>query len=434
MTTRYKRAIVVGSLFCIIIALSGLKYSRSDIHTNAWSYANSMLLAGQTSSVPHDETAGWDYEPEITDFNDLGSIFSLAKAYPSPQRDLSAYSKLPPMNYLGPGGNAFAALLCTRNATMRDPYFANVQSIVWRLLWSPYATRQHAVIIFVCPFTSDAQRNVLRGQGAIVEELPLLNVIPEQFLARPRWIDVMAKINIWSFTKYKRIAFLDSDAFPIDNLDEVFEIPQQECVPEKFLEEDRIAYQADPSFCHYTFAGVLWNDTYTGIREINAGFLLLSPTETMHQRLLRSALKIGEYDPSHLEQGLFRATIGFGIDGPFPAHFMDPKYNAGLIHYWDKEVLETAKVIHSKLWVKSFVNNHPYLKYMWDTDWMEQCQFYDSTKFHQYRVSGSRDFEDLEVLRLKNVREKQFLIEMTMLRKAQDEHIEQERLAMLSDE
>lgn len=316
---------------------------------------------------------------------------------------------------------------------MRDPYFANVQSIIWRLLWSPYATRQHAVVIFVCPFTPEAQRTVLRGQGAIVEELPLLNIIPEEFLARPRWIDVMAKINIWSFTKYKKIAFLDSDAFPIDNLDEVFELPQQNCVPDKFSEEDRTAYQADPGFCQYIFAGVPWKDTFSGIREINAGFLLLSPSVSMHQRLLRSALQTDKYDAGHLEQGLFRASIGFGDDGPFPARFMDPKYNAGLIHYWDKEVLEVAKVIHSKLWVKSFVNNHPFLKYMWDNDWMEQCQFYDSTKFHQYRVSGLRDWEDLDAFRLKNLHEKQFLINMTMLRKAQDERIEMERLARLSD-
>ncbi|KAJ8607094.1 hypothetical protein MRB53_040530 [Persea americana] len=70
------------------------------------------------------------------------------------------------------------------------------------------------------------QRDILRGQGAIVEELPAIDqVVSYKELAVARWADQFSKLGIWNYTSFDRIAFLDSDVFPVENIDDYFDIP-----------------------------------------------------------------------------------------------------------------------------------------------------------------------------------------------------------------
>lgn len=189
---------------------------------------------------------------------------------PIPRRNFSQYAERPPHATKEPAQYAYATLLCTRKPDLRDPFFAATQSLVWRLLWSDWHSI-YPVIVYVCPFTPEEQRVILRGQGAIVKEIGLLDdIVPMERVPRARWLDQFSKLNMWKETDYERIAYLDVDALPIANIDDIFTlIPEQSCQESRLSREDKAMMQDDSSageaFCNYTFAGV---DPY-GMGEIN---------------------------------------------------------------------------------------------------------------------------------------------------------------------
>lgn len=183
---------------------------------------------------------------------------SLLPVYnPIPQRDFSTTAKYAPQNMQDESGYAFALFYCTREPSLSDPYFEATQNIIWRILWSDYRS-VHPVIVFVCPFTLPQQRIILRGQGAIVKETELRNFVPVEKIPVVRWQDQFSKLNMWKETQFKRIAFMDSDAFPIWNVDDVFDkVPERECVMDSLSPEDHAAAlrKGGSEFCNYVYGG-----------------------------------------------------------------------------------------------------------------------------------------------------------------------------------
>lgn len=180
---------------------------------------------------------------------------------PIPRRDFAQYAAVPPHNAKDESGNVYATLLCTREPNVRDPFFAATQSLVYRLLWSPWHG-SYPVIVFVCPFIPELQRTILRGQGAIVREIGLLDqIVPADKVPVARWLDQFSKLNMWRETDFKKIAYLDVDAFPMANIDDVFElVPEQDCMQSLLSKGDEIIMREYPeesqSLCKYTFGGV----------------------------------------------------------------------------------------------------------------------------------------------------------------------------------
>ena len=343
----------------------------------------------------------------------LIDLMVIKKGYPRPQIDFTKYKNYPAINSEG-SRNAFATLLCSRDGGLNDPYWATAQSIVWRLLWSWHASRKYPVIVFVCPFVPTYQRDVLRGQGAIVHELPLLDgIIDDRLISIRRWVDQFSKLNMWSFTQYDKIAYLDSDAFPVDNLDDVFDLVEtRTCIREK-LDEPM-------DQCEYSFAGVAWFDPFAGVSEVNGGFIVFSPNEEIHKRLLRNCQRTEEYPFAHMEQSFLNSTLGFGYDSPFPGQLLDVRYNLGMEDYWDHDNLMNARVLHAKLWVQKYVENHPFLRWRWDTDWMTLCVFYDDPAFPTLRAQKQFQNVDLKRKQAYEEREKRFLVDMAIARQAVD--------------
>ncbi|KAG5972066.1 hypothetical protein E4U55_000943 [Claviceps digitariae] len=352
-----------------------------------------LLLLSYTNISPQKSPLGQQHA--LSNTEDPGLEFPND---PVPRRDFAALSRYPAQNINGSATRrfAFATLYCSRDADARGPYFESTQSIVWRLLWSEYRSK-YPVIVFVCPFIPEPNRRVLRGQGAVVREIELLDdVIPDEAISTKRWIDVLSKLNLWREVEWERIAFLDSDAFPVRNVDDVFEVvPRQECKREALDAEDEAVVRdrrRGDDMCEYVYAGV----AQFSIDNINAGMLVLKPNLDMHAKLLRAARKTEDYDMADMEQGVLKSKNAFAADGPFPVHRLPPIWNA-LPEYYVKYRADKAeavegpiRVLHVKMWNRLWGswNNLTHLNDMWDLDWMKMCRFYDSDDFVRARVTG----------------------------------------------
>jgi len=325
---------------------------------------------------------------------------SLVLAFPNdpiPRFNFASLSKYPANNINEPVKFAFATLYCTRNPDTRGPYFEATQSLIWRLLWSDYRSK-YPIIIFVCPFIPEENRRIFRGQGAIVKEIGLLNdIIPVEVIRSKRWVDVLSKLNLWKEVEWKRIVFLDSDAFPIRNIDDIFDlVPMQQCKRDFLGPEDKTVVEngnRGEDMCNYIYAGV----SQTTEDNINAGMLVLTPNLDMHAKLIRAAKSTGDYDITEMEQGVLKSKNAFAADGPFPVNRLSPIWNA-VPEYYSKYLAEGAeategpvRILHVKMWNRMWgaMTNLTQLNDMWDQDWINMCRYYDSNNgFIEARKTG----------------------------------------------
>lgn len=313
---------------------------------------------------------------------------------PVPRRDFAPLSKFAPQNINEPSKFAFATLYCSRDFDTRGPYFESTQSIIWRLLWSDYRSK-YPIIVFVCPFIPEDHRRIFRGQGAIVKEIELLDdIIPDEEILTKRWIDVLSKLNLWKEIEWNRIVFLDSDAFPIRNIDDIFDLAvEQQCNKEALSPEDKtVVSKGGEDMCNYVYAGV----AQFSLDNINAGMLVLKPNLNMHAKLIRAAKSTQDYNVKDMEQGVLKSKNAFAADGPFPVNRLPPTWNALPEYYINYlatggEATEgPVRVLHVKMWNRLWGswNNLTHLNDMWDLDWMKMCRFFDSDDFVKARTTG----------------------------------------------
>lgn len=315
---------------------------------------------------------------------------------PIPRRDFKSLAKYPPNNIKEPSKRAFATFYCTRDPDTRAPYFEATQSIIWRLLWSDYRSI-YPIIVFVCPFIPEENRDILKGQGAIVKEIELLdNIIPDEVIFTKRWIDVLSKLNLWKEVEWELLVFLDADAFPVENIDGIFDIvPRQNCKKELLSPEDKAIIEngkGGEELCDYIYAGVpQFSDD-----NINAGVLVLKPSLHMHAKLLRAAASTQDYNLEDMEQGVLKSKNAFSFDGPFPVHRLSKDWN-GTPEYYIEYLAKgnngtdgNPKVLHTKMWNRfwGMWTKLVALNDMWDLDWMTMCRHYDGEEFVEARKSG----------------------------------------------
>lgn len=306
-------------------------------------------------------------------FTEAGHEFQRPQAFVYPKTNLKAFKQYPPHNYLGTGEeNAFAAYLCTRDSSLTDPYFAATLQLVWRMLWSESArSLKHPFVVFVAPFIKQEQRDMLQGAGALVRELDLLAWEPEVTVDSRRR-DAFSKINLWAQKDFHRIAALDSDIFPIRNIDDIFDAAQPRiCDLNKLSAEDA---QNSQGICDYTFAAVPVT-SMKGMKEVvNVGVMVLQPNEYMHQRLLRGYNHTEAYDNRLAEQGFM--NWAFAVNGPFPVTFLPREYNG---YFPTESESETLRVLHEKLWAFDGMTN--WTKGIWSQSWSDMNYFFDSKEF-----------------------------------------------------
>ena len=267
----------------------------------------------------------------------------------------------------------YATMLCTPVPDERDPFWAATQSLVWRILWSDWKSR-YPITVFTCPSTPRWQKQTLLGMGARVEAIELIETHADLHL--PRWRDQLAKLNLWKHIEFKKIVFLDSDAFPIDNIDDLFNVQPRQCL------------SGERETCEYLFAGAEMSDTD---HDLNGGVFVMSPSLEWHRKLLSSVMRTAEYDSRTAEQGLLDSPLAFGLKGTHPRETLPQTYNA------DKEFYErnrfvyndsSIRVLHCKMWSPLSTLWAPEMSVRWDVDWMTMSRFYDDPGFEFARRNG----------------------------------------------
>ncbi|KAI4675404.1 uncharacterized protein J4E84_010146 [Alternaria hordeiaustralica] len=297
-----------------------------------------------------------------------------------PTSVLQKYLAQKPRNYNpnGPRGYAYATFLATRNPSLKDPYFLAIHSLIYRLLWSSRTrSKKHPFIVFVAEYVTDEQRALLKGAGALVRELPPLHWECNVDGVEDRWKDLFAKLNMWKETEFERILFLDADAFPLSNMDEMFELaPIQECIPEKLHLDD---FLEDGPVCEpYIFAGVA-QDLDAKHPNINVGSMVFTPSSRMHARLLQNYVKTDNYNCLMAEQAFLNWQ--FGPEGAYPGTKLERQW--GGFFPTEGEGDGSLKVVHEKLWVAE----HGWMKDEWEKGWKDMIAFYQSKNFANARKS-----------------------------------------------
>lgn len=294
---------------------------------------------------------------------------------PLPRRNFNALSYLPHHNRDNAEGYTYATMLCTPVPDARDPFWAATQSLIWRILWSEYRSK-YPITVFTCPSTPSWQKRTMRGMGAQVMDIELIAADTTK-LHLSRWRDQLAKLNLWKHVEFNKIVFLDSDAFPIDNIDELFETPSQRCLSDDGSET-----------CEYTFAGAEMSDTD---HELNGGVFVMVPSLAWHGKLLVDVQKTDQYDSQTAEQGLLNSDLAFGLTSNHPRQTLSQKYNADKEFYGANMFIfneSSIKVIHCKMWSPMSTLWAPELSTRWDVDWMTMSRWYDDDNFEFARREG----------------------------------------------
>jgi len=285
-----------------------------------------------------------------------------------------------PHNYSPSDGHkqsVYATFMATRNPSLKDPYYLAIHSLIYRILWAPRSRSvKHAFVVFVGDFVTQEQRQLLAGAGAIVRELSPLEWDPPGEGIQKRWKDLFAKLNMWKETEFERIVFLDADAFPVANVDDMFSLaPELPCLKDRLTPED---YLPDgTTTCEpYVFAGVPSNPGKKESIDINAGSIVFNPSDLMHKRLLQNYVRFDKYDVKMAEQAFLNWM--FNVNGAFPGSPLDRIWG-GFFPGKDEE--GKLKVVHEKIWS----DETEWLHREWVTGWVEMSQFYTGDEFVKMR-------------------------------------------------
>lgn len=281
---------------------------------------------------------------------------------------------------------AFATFMATRNPSLRDPYYMAIHSLIYRLLWSPRSrTTQYPFIVYVADFVPQEQRDLLAGAGAVVRELAPLEWKPDVDGVFPRWLDLFAKLNMWADTEFERMIFLDADAFPVANLDAMFDLVQpRDCVEEKLVPGDDYLADGSPVCEPYIFAGVPQIPEDPVDPNINVGSMIFTPSKRMHARLVQNYVKMDKYNPKLAEQSFLNWQ--FSPSGAFPSTNLERKWGA---FFPQNDEEGKLNVVHEKLW--SLVpGEKPYLEKEWSDTWAEMLLFYAGPEFAAFREADGK--------------------------------------------
>ncbi|KAK4624477.1 hypothetical protein CLAFUW4_05976 [Fulvia fulva] len=303
-----------------------------------------------------------------------------------PKIDVDHLKTMAPHHYKGPGHATFALIFLSRNGSIQDPYFLATHEVVFRLLWKPDTkSTEHSVTVFVAPFVSQEQRSSFEAIGAIVrevQEMPFRSDLHNGNSISHRFRDVFSKLEMWAQTDFSRIAYLDSDAFPLVNIDALLSqqlAPERSCRRELLWTEDQT--HAEES-CRYTFTAV----QDLGVSSMfNAGVMVLRPDSAMHELLLadfHDPDNTGLLNSGFPGQGLLSHV--FRLDGPFPATVIGKAWNgdAGV-----KDAGGQLNILHAKLWALVHEGRH-WTDGLFVKTWQELSTLYGSEEF------GSRRAQD----------------------------------------
>ncbi|WP_111766040.1 glycosyltransferase family 8 protein [Nakamurella deserti] len=151
----------------------------------------------------------------------------------------------------------------------------------------------HPLVVMVTDAIDTTVRRVLTDDGCLLRDVAPLRPASDlqDNYANARFAEVWTKLEVWRFTEFERVVFLDADMLVVRPMDELFTLPLApgaiaachacRCNP------DRIAsYPADwtPAHCFYTHCRGLDHTREPGVVDdyLNGGTLVLTPDLAVH--------------------------------------------------------------------------------------------------------------------------------------------------------
>ena len=174
-------------------------------------------------------------------------------------------------------------------------YFTAVRLLAFQLLHDP-ETRSETIpfVVIVDPGVNQTKRTRLEAEGATIVEYPS---VENSWMkpARERWAHTLDKLNVLRLTQFEKVLIMDSDIVIFKPLDGIFEEPET-ALQTNMGREDMAPADEGPQPKTYLMAADSrpvdgtkhkWPAKRNGV--LNAGFLVIHPSQEMFDHALRVA-------------------------------------------------------------------------------------------------------------------------------------------------
>lgn len=246
-----------------------------------------------------------------------------------------------------------------------NSYFLGARVLAYSLLHdgNTSTTRNLPLLVLVTPDVPFAFRDRLTLDGATIIEVPHIHtdwIKPGD----SRWRDVLAKLQLFNLTAYRKICFLDADTLITGHLDGVFE---DAGVRPQYTREDAEQIHTDEASLPGTYSFAAHSEAL-GFYEhkippkphgyLNSGFFVLSPSTTLfnyYLSLLKASVGPARFSGKFPEQDLLNYAHRWNGNMPWK-QLVDWRWN---VNWPTRRDLEAgARSFHAKYWEPKGTGGH----------------------------------------------------------------------------
>lgn len=233
-----------------------------------------------------------------------------------------------------------------------DHYFQGTRMLLYQLLHNPETATNTSVdfVVLVQKEVPESNREQLRSEGAIVKEVEDVKLDWIQ-PGRDRWAHVMTKLRVYQLVEYEKVLLMDSDIVVLQRIDAIFDDPAAQ-VFQNLNNASNVMDDEAPQPSSYIMAGnsgpAAIEHDWPGERgnRLNAGFVILQPSEEMFQHQYSVASIEGRFFSGSPEQNLWNYVYDRNRNMPWKQ--VDPIWTANTVVYND--YLHGVKTMHEKYW------------------------------------------------------------------------------------
>lgn len=221
-----------------------------------------------------------------------------------------------------------------------DPYFAGIRILLHKLLREEKTKTPYCVMVLTTPRVPEWQKNQLRNEGALVQQIDIIPPPEGLDIRHPRWMEQFSKLQLWTMTQFDRIAYLDSDVMLLNSPRSMLESPALAKSPQL----ESFPRHCDASSCPFAAVEVSGRITF------NAGVFILEPDHALYLDMIN---QLGDAErpwarTKDAEQGLLNYI--FSVDGDRPWTPLSLDYNRK-----DTKAFPNSTTVigaHTRLWME----------------------------------------------------------------------------------
>lgn len=289
---------------------------------------------------------------------------------------------------------AFATLLAGKFNVTEQPkdedngYFVSARLLAYQLMHNKDTCVDSSidVIVFATPFVPQSQRDRLDRDGAKV--LVVEPIMPEELPGERRWALSLTRFQLWKYTQYEKICFIDADTLVTGNLGDVFNDPATQLLDvgknENETKSDEVGLPQSYLFAGKPEAGG-WEHPYPPNESgyLNAGFFVAGPSREMFEYYVDLAKKSDRVDMGFMDQGVL--NYAHRKEGNMPWQVLDSQWNINFARKKDYD--GGCKSFHDKYWdgEGEEASADPFLKGLWQEQRKVMESYYEQRDAVQWR-------------------------------------------------